>query len=71
MHAGLEYELLLMQRMREEGVEDFWTEADLRAQGFYKTPDVRLQVPFAVLRQAGEHLKTSHQIGFGPAALLK
>ena len=48
MYAGLEYELLLCDRLRDLGIP-FWTEVDLRAQGYYKTPDVRLQVAAALL----------------------
>jgi hypothetical protein len=42
--AGMEYELLLIKKLREAGISYFWTENDLRAQGYYKTPDIRLQV---------------------------
>jgi hypothetical protein len=42
--SGMEYELLLAKKLREAGISYFWTESDLRAQGYYKTPDVRLQV---------------------------
>ncbi|KAJ9508960.1 hypothetical protein QJQ45_028291, partial [Haematococcus lacustris] len=48
--AGLEYELLLEQQLRAAGIAAFWTEAELRSQGCFKTPDIRLQVPFAVRR---------------------
>ncbi|KAL6763291.1 hypothetical protein V8C86DRAFT_2498203 [Haematococcus lacustris] len=48
--AGLEYELLLEQQLRAAGITAFWTEAELRSQGCFKTPDIRLQVPFAVRR---------------------
>lgn len=44
---GLEYELLLIRRLRAARVP-CWTEAQLRGLGYHKTPDVRLQVPIAV-----------------------
>mmetsp|Transcript_31129 Transcript_31129/g.69187 ORF Transcript_31129/g.69187 Transcript_31129/m.69187 type:complete len:297 (-) Transcript_31129:238-1128(-) len=54
--TGLEYEMLLMKRLSDIGVP-FWTEDDLRAQGFYKTPDVWLQVPIAVRPSAGDDMR--------------
>ena len=41
--AGLEHEMLLEKQLSEIGVP-FWTETDLRAHGFFKTPDIWLQV---------------------------
>ena len=43
-HAGVEFELLLAEKLKAAGLDFFWTEDDLRTQGYYKTPDVRLQV---------------------------
>ena len=40
--AGIEYEGLLSKVLSEAGIH-FWTEEDLRDQGFVKTPDARLQ----------------------------
>jgi len=42
--TGIEYELLLAEKLKAAGLDYFWTEDDLRSQGYYKTPDVRLQV---------------------------
>jgi hypothetical protein len=42
--VGLEYELLLVEQLKAAGVTWLWTEAELRAQGYCKTPDVRMQV---------------------------
>jgi hypothetical protein len=52
---GLEHEMLLEKNLASLGVS-FWTEADLRAQGFFKTPDVWLKVgilldPISVIPQ--------------------
>jgi CDAN1-interacting nuclease 1 len=44
--TGLEYEFLLMERLRNLGLQ-FETERDLRARGTHKTPDVLLSVPVA------------------------
>ncbi|KAF5842604.1 hypothetical protein DUNSADRAFT_6454 [Dunaliella salina] len=46
--TGIEFELLLAEKLKAAGLDFFWTEDDLRNQGYYKTPDVRLQVPIAV-----------------------
>ena len=45
--AGLEYEKILEERLRDIGAE-FETETDLRAEGASRTPDVRLKVPISV-----------------------
>ncbi len=45
--AGAEYETLLASHLAALGVP-FATEADLRAGGFARTPDVRLEAPIAV-----------------------
>ncbi|MCO5579006.1 hypothetical protein L7F22_032857 [Adiantum nelumboides] len=45
--TGIEYEAHLYNRLRELGIP-FQTENDLRAAGFSKTPDVKLEVPIAV-----------------------
>ncbi|KAG1671357.1 hypothetical protein FOA52_002967 [Chlamydomonas sp. UWO 241] len=45
--AGLEFEMLLCKRLSDLGVS-FWTEGDLRARGYFKTPDVWLHTPLAV-----------------------
>ena len=61
---GLEHEMLLEKLLSDLGVP-FWTETDLRAHGYFKTPDVWLQVPVAVLdRQApgGPSWKLVHWI---------
>jgi CDAN1-interacting nuclease 1 len=44
--VGVEGEFVLMERLRNVGLE-FETEADLRARGTHKTPDVLLCVPVA------------------------
>lgn len=41
--AGEEYERLLNTHLQKAGLP-FWSEQDLRVQGFVKTPDVKLQV---------------------------
>ena len=41
--TGLEHEMLLERCLSEIGVP-FWTETDMRAHGFFKTPDIWLQV---------------------------
>lgn len=43
--TGLLYEAKLCQSLKAAGLA-FWTEDDLRSQGFFKTPDAKLQVPF-------------------------
>lgn len=43
VRAGLEYELLLTEYLTALDIP-FYTEADLRVQGYFKTPDVWLQV---------------------------
>ena len=40
--AGLEGEALLCEALRARGIA-FWPEQQLRAEGFFKTPDVKLQ----------------------------
>lgn len=45
--AGREYEMRLNRHLEDLGVA-FWDEEDLRSKGFFKTPDVLLQVPIAV-----------------------
>ncbi|KAL6781726.1 hypothetical protein ACKKBF_B09200 [Auxenochlorella protothecoides x Auxenochlorella symbiontica] len=45
--AGSAYEERLYASLHEAGVA-FWTEGGLRARGFFKTPDAKLQVPVAV-----------------------
>ena len=47
-HVGLEHEMLLEQRLSAMDIP-FWTESDMRAHGYFKTPDIWLQVPVAVL----------------------
>ncbi len=49
-HAGLQYEELLQCELAEAGIP-YWTEEALRAKGFYKTPDAKLEVPVAVRGQ--------------------
>jgi|LauGreSBDMM110SN_4_FD.fasta_scaffold57136_1 hypothetical protein len=49
--SGLEHEMLLEKHLSDLGIP-FWTETDLRAHGYFKTPDVWLQVPIAVLDRA-------------------
>ncbi len=41
--TGIEYEALLCEKLRNYGIP-FFSEDALREQGFYKTPDVKLQV---------------------------
>ncbi|KAK9794953.1 hypothetical protein WJX73_001049 [Symbiochloris irregularis] len=45
--AGASHEERLNEDLQLLGLS-FWAEKDLREQGFVKTPDVKLQVPFAV-----------------------
>eukprot|EP00250_Pteridium_aquilinum_P005612 c15684_g1_i1 orf=41-973(+) len=45
--TGIEYEAHLCRQLQELGIP-FQTENDLRAAGFSKTPDVKLEVPIAV-----------------------
>lgn len=45
--VGEEFEDVLYRCLKEHDVS-FWTEADLRDQGFHKTPDARLKVPIAI-----------------------
>eukprot|EP00899_Mesostigma_viride_P008501 jgi/Mesvir1/17652/Mv08868-RA.1 len=45
--TGAEYEALLCERLRNLGAA-FQTEEEMRARGFSKTPDVRLEVPLCV-----------------------
>ena len=40
---GLEHEMLLEQHLSALGIP-FWTESDMRAHGYFKTPDIWLQV---------------------------
>ena len=42
-HAGDQYEAVLNSKLTDLGI-DFWTEASLREQGYFKTPDALLQV---------------------------
>ena len=46
-NAGLEKESALREHLDAIEVE-YWTEDDLRVEGFFKTPDIRLVVPIAV-----------------------
>ena len=41
--AGLRYERLLNEQLEAQGLF-FWTEDALRAKGYFKTPDAKLQV---------------------------
>ena len=43
LHAGDQYEAVLNSKLTDLGI-DFWTEASLRQQGYFKTPDALLQV---------------------------
>ena len=43
LNAGDQYEAVLNSKLAELGIE-FWTEASLREQGYFKTPDALLQV---------------------------
>lgn len=45
--TGIEYEAYLCRQLRELGIP-FQTENDLRAAGFSKTPDIKLEAPIAV-----------------------
>lgn len=50
--AGLEYELVLYHVLEDMGLS-FWTEAELREQGLFKTPDAWLKVPIAFVKEEG------------------
>ena len=41
--AGQEYEAILCEKLRNAGIP-FFSESFLREQGFFKTPDIKLQV---------------------------
>ena len=43
LHAGLQFESKLMEDLEALGLS-FWTEEALRAKGYFKTPDAKLQV---------------------------
>ena len=43
MHAGQEYEAILSEKLRCAGIA-FFSENKLREEGFFKTPDVKLEV---------------------------
>ena len=43
MHAGQEYEAVLSEKLRCAGIA-FFSENTLREEGFFKTPDVKLEV---------------------------
>eukprot|EP00743_Colponemidia_sp_Colp-15_P004297 GILK01004635.1.p1 GENE.GILK01004635.1~~GILK01004635.1.p1 ORF type:complete len:283 (-),score=28.43 GILK01004635.1:537-1385(-) len=45
--TGLEYEYILMEKLRNRGIA-FSTEDDLRRRGSFKTPDIKLEVPIGV-----------------------
>jgi len=47
LRAGEEYEKKMYECLERAGIS-FWTESELRNQGFHKTPDARLRVPIAV-----------------------
>lgn len=47
LKAGEEYEKKMYECLERAGIS-FWTETELRGQGFHKTPDARLRVPIAV-----------------------
>lgn len=47
--AGVEYEALLCEKLRNVGIP-FVSEDSLRSNGFFKTPDIKLQVILAILR---------------------
>ena len=47
LKAGEQYEKKMYECLERAGIS-FWTEAELRGQGFHKTPDARLRVPIAV-----------------------
>eukprot|EP00744_Colponema_vietnamica_P020749 GILI01029531.1.p1 GENE.GILI01029531.1~~GILI01029531.1.p1 ORF type:complete len:284 (-),score=5.77 GILI01029531.1:32-883(-) len=44
---GLEYEYVLLEKLKGRGIP-FQSEEDLRMEGSYKTPDVKLEVPILV-----------------------
>lgn len=47
-HTGIEYEAFLCEKLRNVGVP-FFSEDVLREQGFFKTPDIKLQVLPSIL----------------------
>ena len=49
VNAGVKYESKLQASLAEAGLA-FWSEEELRSQGFVKTPDARLQVPSPAVR---------------------
>ena len=51
--AGQEYEVILAERLRCAGIA-FFSEGRLREEGFFKTPDVKLEV---IQRFLGHALK--------------
>ena len=67
--AGVKYESKLQASLEEAGLA-FWSEEELRSQGFVKTPDARLQVDLAAASatHSAMHacLHRMHQDGLSP-----
>lgn len=69
MRAGQEYEAILSEKLRCAGIP-FFSEDKLREEGFFKTPDVKLEVHSQTVnasRQGTVHGRsgwTAHSISF-------